>query len=94
MTTRTWSSLSIETTRALRTAAFRLSDEFAGTFGAETIERFLHSSYDQLAPHARVTKFLPLLAERFARQQLRAVAKLEGLHLDSRPTVLFLCTYC
>jgi arsenate reductase len=93
MTTRSWSSLSIDTTHALRTAASRLSDEFAGTFGAETIERFLHSSYDQLEPHARVTKFLPLLAERFARQQLRAVAKLEGLHLDSRPTVLFLCTH-
>ena len=93
MTTPTWSSLSIDTALALRTAASRLSEEFTGTFGAETVERFLHSSYDQLALHATVAKFLPLMAERFARQRLRAVAKVEGLHLDGKPTVLFLCTH-
>ena len=93
MTTPTWSTLSIDTTLALRTAAARLADEFTGTFGTETIERFLHSSYDQLAQQAAVTKFLPLMAERFARQRLRAVAKVEGLHRDGKPTVLFLCTH-
>ena len=93
MTTPTWSSLSIDTALALRTAASRLAEEFTGTFGSETIERFLHSSYDQLAQQAVVTKFLPLMAERFARQRLRAVAKVEGLHRDGRPTVLFLCTH-
>jgi hypothetical protein len=82
VTTPTWSTLSIDTSLALRTAASRLTDEFTGTFGTETIERFLHTSYDQLAQHAAVTKFLPLMAERFARQRLRAVAKVEGLHLD------------
>jgi arsenate reductase (thioredoxin) len=92
VTTPTWSTLSIDTALALRTAASRLSEEFTGTFGAETIERFLHSSYDQLALHATVAKFLPLMAERFARQRLSAVAKVEGLHLDGKPTVLFLCT--
>ncbi len=93
MTTPTWSTLSIDTTLALRTAASRLAEEFTGTFGSETIERFLHSSYGQLAQQAAVTKFLPLMAERFARQRLRAVAKAEGLHLDGKPTVLFLCTH-
>ena len=93
MTAPNWSSLSIDTTLALRTAARRLAEEFAGTFGTETIERFLHASYDQLAAHAAVTKFLPLMAERFARQRLRAVAKVEGLHLDGKPAVLFLCTH-
>ena len=93
MTTPTWSTLSIDTTLALRTAAARLADEFTGTFGTETIERFLHSSYDQLAQQAAATKFLPLMAERFARQRLRAVAKIEGLHRDGKPTVLFLCTH-
>jgi hypothetical protein len=33
------------------------------------------------------------MAERFARQRLSAVAKVEGLHLDGKPTVLFLCTH-
>ena len=49
MTTPTWTPCSIDTQLALRTAAARLADEFDGIFGAETIERFLHSSYDQLA---------------------------------------------
>jgi protein-tyrosine-phosphatase len=93
VTTPTWSTLSIDTTLALHTAASGLAEEFSGTFGIETIERFLHSSYDQLAAHAAVTKFLPLMAERFARQRLRALAKVEGLHLDGKPTVLFLCTH-
>jgi arsenate reductase (thioredoxin) len=42
VTTPTWSALSIDTSLALRTAASRLADEFTGTFGTETIERFLH----------------------------------------------------
>jgi arsenate reductase (thioredoxin) len=46
VTAPTWSTLSIDTTLALRTAASRLTEEFAGTVGPETIERFLHSSYD------------------------------------------------
>ena len=61
-------------------------------FGVETIERFLHSSYDQFAGRATVANFLPLLAERFARQRLRALAKVEGRHTGT-PTVLFLCTH-
>ena len=44
MTTPTWSTLSIDTTLALRTAASRLAEEFTGIFVTETIERFLHSS--------------------------------------------------
>jgi arsenate reductase len=78
---------------ALKTAATRLRRDFADTFGVETIERFLHSSYDQFAGRATVTQFLPLLAERFARQRLHALAKVEGLSHEGRPTVLFLCTH-
>jgi hypothetical protein len=48
------------------------------TLNPGTIERFLYSSYDQLAATATVQDFLALLAERFARQRLRALAKLEG----------------
>ena len=40
-----------------------------------------------------MVKFLPLMAERFARQRLRAVAKIEGLRDDGKPTVLFLCVH-
>jgi protein-tyrosine-phosphatase len=85
--------LAIDQQLALRTAATRLHAEFADTFGTETIERFLHSSYDQFASRATIPNFLPLLAERFARQRLQALARVEGKVSDGRPTVLFLCTH-
>lgn len=86
-------SLSRDQRMALRLASTTLSDEFEGTFGLETIELFLATSYDQFASQAKVTTFLPLLAERFARQRLRALAKVEGKADDGRPVVLFLCTH-
>jgi arsenate reductase (thioredoxin) len=85
--------LSIDQQLALRTAATRLDREFGETFGVETIERFLYSSYDQFAGRATVPNFLPLLAERFARQRLTALARVEGKITDTKPTVLFLCTH-
>ena len=85
--------LSVDQELALRTAATRLQGEFSDTFGVETIERFLHSSYDQFAGRATVANFLPLLAERFARQRLNALARVEGKVRDGKPTVLFLCTH-
>ncbi len=78
---------------ALRTAAVRLAGDFEGVYGAETIELFLHTSYDQFASRSTVVHFLPLLAERFARQRLTAQARIEGLGDDGRPIVLFLCVH-
>ena len=78
---------------ALKAAATRLARDFDGIFGAETIERFLFSSYDEFADRATIVNFLPLLAERFARQRLQALAKAEGLVADGKPVVLFLCTH-
>jgi protein-tyrosine-phosphatase len=77
---------------ALRTATTWLVDEFGAMFGAETIERFLHTSYDQFAANATVTTYLPLIAQRFARQRLQALARVEG-HSDGKPVVLFLCVH-
>lgn len=79
--------------RALEAAAATLHKEFSASFGVETIERFLYSSYDQFASRASIPNFLPLLAERFARQRLRALAKVEGQSSDGKPVVLFLCTH-
>jgi protein-tyrosine-phosphatase len=78
---------------ALKTATRHLGEEFAGMFGVETIERFLTTSYDQFAGRANFPGFLPLLAERFARQRLHALAKLEGRATDGVPIVLFLCVH-
>jgi protein-tyrosine-phosphatase len=78
---------------ALRMCATQLSRDFEGIFGVETIERFLYSSYDQFADRATVVNFLPLLAERFARQRLHALARVEGKGNDGKPIVLFLCVH-
>lgn len=87
------SELSIDQRLALQAAGATLHKEFSTSFGAETIERFLRSSYDQFASGASIPNFLPLLAERFARQRLRALAKVEGKSNDGKPIVLFLCTH-
>ncbi len=85
--------LSIDQRLALRSAATNLQRRFEGVFGTETIERFLHSSYDQFARRAAVEQWLPLMAEKFARIRLSALAKVEGKITDGRPTVLFLCVH-
>ena len=84
--------LTAEQQIALKSAAARLTDEFGSSFGVETIERFLDSSYDEFAGRATVLTFLPLLAERFARQRLQALTRVEFAH-DGQPAVLFLCTH-
>jgi arsenate reductase (thioredoxin) len=85
--------IALDQKQALLTAATRLQRDFDGTFGVETIERFLHSSYDEFAGRATVANYLPLIAERFARQRLRALSKVEGKALAGVPTVLFLCVH-
>ena len=70
-----------------------LEREFAGTFGPETIERFVVDSLDQLAPTATIPDYLPLLSERFARSRLAALAKVEGYDTSGVPSVLFLCVH-
>jgi arsenate reductase (thioredoxin) len=85
--------LSIDQHYALELAATTLHEEFADLFSTETIRRYLETSYDQFADRAKVTNFLPLMAERFARQRLQALARVEGLGIDGTPIVLFLCVH-
>ncbi|WP_442941336.1 arsenate reductase ArsC [Nocardia sp. NBC_00403] len=85
--------LSLDHQTALDNAEFRLREEFATMFDQETIHRFLYGSYEGFAARATVTIYLPLLAERFGRQRLQALAKVEGKVPQTRPTVLFLCTH-
>ena len=87
------SELTVDQRLSLSTAARHLATEFDGVVGEETIELFLATSYDQFADRAKFNHFLPLMAERFARQRLKALAKIEGKATDGLPTVLFLCTH-
>jgi arsenate reductase len=86
-------TLSLAQRHALQDAARRLQRAFDGTFSVETIERYLDDSLEKLATGAHYPDYLSLLAERFARERLGAVAKLEGLHVSDTPTVLFLCVH-
>ena len=85
--------ITLEHQLVLRSSSMLLQKNFEGTFGQETIERFLYSSYDEFAGRVTVTKYLPTFAERFARERLTALARVEGKSDDHRPTVLFLCTH-
>ncbi len=93
MTSSAKQPLSIDQQVAMRTAAANLRERFSGIFGQETIETFLTSCYDQFAKSDAIPNFLPLLAERFAKQRLQALARVEGKSTDGRPIVLFLCVH-
>ena len=74
--------LGLEQKMALRNAASRLQKQFDCTFNEETIERFLYSSYNEFATRSTVLTWLPLLAEKSARQRLNALARVEVVESD------------
>jgi len=69
-----------------------LAKEFDGTFGLETIERYLAESLDHFGD-ARVQTFLPIFVRRFARERLRALAQSTGAIVTGIPEVLFVCVH-
>ena len=69
----------------IRTAASRLQDEFGGIFGPETIERYINDSLDQLLPNSEIVSFVPIFVERFAKDRLKALAKVEGKMTATSP---------
>ncbi|WP_311131943.1 arsenate reductase ArsC [Nonomuraea gerenzanensis] len=77
----------------LEAAARTLADEFDGVFGAETVGRVLRTSHDQLTGRGASAGELPSIAERFARQRLLALARVEGKDTTGVPIVLFLCVH-
>jgi arsenate reductase (thioredoxin) len=73
-------------------AAERLADEFAGVFSRETIARYMAESQDLLG-EARINVFVPVLAHRFTRERLKALAQAEGKLAKQQPEVLFVCVH-
>ena len=69
-----------------------LEDEFQGIFSRGTIARYIAESLDLLGG-SRVNVFVPVLAHRFARERLRALAQAEGLVTTEQPEVLFVCVH-
>jgi protein-tyrosine-phosphatase len=72
--------------------AGRLQVEFDGVFAIETIQRFMADSFEALTA-ARVKGFIPLFVERFTRQRLSALARVEGRATIDKPMVVFLCVH-
>jgi len=85
--------LPLDQQHLVRRVAERLEPQFAGTFGTETIERFVVDSLEVLLPKSTVTAYLPVLTEKFARERLRALARLDESVPITTPGVLFLCVH-
>ena len=77
----------------IRQAAVGLKGEFEGQLNTETIERFMTDSLDTLVQNASTSQWIPLLAERFARDRLRALIRLDADPATLKPSVLFLCVH-
>jgi len=80
-------------TRTLRTTAQRLAREYDTAFDPAEVGDLLADSYRLLARTARVTAFLPTLAERLTRERLEALAATRGLIAKRVPEVLFVCVH-
>jgi arsenate reductase len=88
--TEAMSVLPVEQRSVVRHTAADLQEEFRGIFGVETIELYLAASLLALQA-ARIKNFVPLFSARFARQRLRALAKVEGKISGGLPSIVFLC---
>lgn len=86
-------TLPVDQQHRVRKVTANLQDQFAGTFGPETIERFVVDSLELLLPTAKVTTFLPVLAESFTKDRLQALGKTDGSLPSTIPGVLFLCVH-
>lgn len=75
----------------LRRAAERLTAQFHEMVNEETVERVVFESYTALGRTASVTTHLPVLAEKFARDRLTALAQSRGLIAKPVPEVLYVC---
>jgi len=79
------------TDAVLERIAADLTTRFAGTFGAETVERYVRESHALLVGRSHVTRHLPSLTSQFAAGRLTALATAQVPLLDRRPEVLFVC---
>lgn len=79
---------------ALEAAVRRLTTEYHGAFSTETVARAVDESWDRLTTQATlIPPFFATLVERFARDQLRAAAQVQGLVTTHLPEVLFVCVH-
>jgi len=68
-----------------------LAARFAGTFNAETVERYVRESHALLSAQSRIVHHLPSLTSRFAADRLSALATTDTPSHGRPPEVLFVC---
>ncbi|WP_046472074.1 arsenate-mycothiol transferase ArsC [Allosalinactinospora lopnorensis] len=73
--------------------ARRAAERFVGVFSGPTVRRHVRDAYRALAQTASITTHLPVVTERFATEQLTAVAQSRGLLPTPLPEVLFVCDH-
>jgi protein-tyrosine-phosphatase len=71
-------SLDWPTQHRIEQSVDQLCSEFDGRFDRSQIESLMNDSVARLAENAKVTDFLPLLAQRFTRERLRAMIRARG----------------
>ena len=85
------------TTPALTAEYARIVDDltyhYDGIFGRESVQRAVEQAREHLAPVAKFPNFLPILTQRFARDQLLAAAQAEGKVATGVPEILFVCVH-
>lgn len=70
----------------------RLSAEFHGMFGRQTVARVVSECANAMGP-SRVQLYKAVFVERFARERLRALAARQTEKATRAPSILFLCTH-
>lgn len=86
------SAIPVRFTAELDDITLRLSEQFSAVADRATVSEFVHASYETFAAKAKVPTFIPVLTERFARQRLEALSKVDGQSVGTL-TVLFLCVH-
>jgi len=74
-------------------ATVRLQGEFADDFSPEDVAALVADSAERLESHAITEEWVPLLAERFTRNRLRAAKHLGHEDPSKPPAVLFACVH-
>lgn len=66
---------------------------FRGKLSLETIEQYVFESYALLDKSSEIKIYLPSLAERFSRDRLQALLKIEQVESSDVKDVLFVCVH-
>ena len=81
----------LDAEEALSASLERLRREFCVAVTDDTISAYLQAAFEHVRQASRLESFVPLLAERFARQRLEALTWVEGRIGTGVPLVLFVC---